>query len=149
MVNEPQKPQAFLTKSEVVKRFDISRVTLDRYIATGKISAEKGKRLGRSEPPKYGWQIDLSEAQRVLKEKGSGKRKSPQPSVKPATVEEAVELATLRQRVEDQDKLLREKDSRISDIQQTADDWKQQFEQSQIRLEDLRDKGFFKKLFGG
>jgi hypothetical protein len=146
MVEEPQKPKAYLTKSEVVKRFDISRVTLDRYIATGKISAEKGKRLGRSEPPKYGWKIALSEAQRVLKEKGPGKEKPP---VKSATVDATVELAILKQRVDDQDKLLREKDSRISDIQQTADDWKQQFEQSQIRLEDLRDRGFFKKLFGG
>ena len=49
-----------------------------------------------------------------------GKPKPPQPSVESATVDAAVELAILKQRVDDQEKLLREKDSRISDVQKAV-----------------------------
>jgi len=135
-----ENPSVNLTKSEVVKRFDVSRVTLDRHIKSGKISALKGNRIGKSEPPKYEWQIDLSEAQRVLKERDAkgGKARAPKAGV---------ELRLAQQQIEHLQQQLRDKAEHVRDAQKTSEDWKQQYESSQARLEDLRDRGFFKRLF--
>ena len=140
MAEETANPSVNLTKSEVVKRFDVSRVTLDRHIKSGKISALKGNRIGKSEPPKYEWQIDLSEAQRVLKERDAkgGKARAPKAGV---------ELRLAQQQIEHLQQQLRDKAEHVRDAQKTSEDWKQQYESSQARLEDLRDRGFFKRLF--
>jgi chromosome segregation ATPase len=130
-----------LSKADVVRRFTVSRVTLDRYIATGKISAIKGDRIGSSEPPKYEWELDLSEVRRVFKERGSKTEKT-------TKKDSEVELQLLRQKVEMLEEQIRDKEAQVREAHRNKDDWKQQFEQSQARLEDLRDRSFFKKLFG-
>jgi chromosome segregation ATPase len=134
-------PQVKLSKSDVVKRFSVSRVTLDRYINSGKISAIKGDRIGSSQPPKYQWSLDLSEVQRVFKERGSKAEKT-------TKKDNEVELQLLRQKVEMLEEQIRDKDEQVREAHRNKNDWKQQFEQSQARLEDLRDRSFFKKLFG-
>jgi molecular chaperone GrpE (heat shock protein) len=136
------KPQVLLSKSDVVKRFTVSRVTLDRYIKNGKVSATKGERIGTSEPPKFEWSIDLSEVKRVFKERGEGKPK------KATKADNDIELQLLQQKIELLEQQMRDKDERVRDAQKTSEDWKQQFEQSQARLEDLRSQSFLKKLFG-
>lgn len=134
-------PQVKLSKSDVVKRFSVSRVTLDRYIKTGKITAVKGERIGRSEPPKYEWELDLSEVKRVFKERGSKTEKT-------TKKDSEVELQLLRQKVEMLEEQIRDKDKQVREAHRNKDDWKQQFEQSQARLEDLSSRSFLKKLFG-
>jgi len=114
-------PQVKLSKSDVVKRFSVSRVTLDRYINSGKISAIKCDRIGSSQPPKYQWSLKK---------------------------DNEVELQLLRQKVEMLEEQIRDKDEQVREAHRNKNDWKQQFEQSQARLEDLRDRSFFKKLFG-
>jgi hypothetical protein len=147
MAEETANPSVSLTKSEVVKRFDVSRVTLDRHIKSGKISALKGNRIGKSEPPKFEWKIDLSEVQRVLKERDAkgGKPRTSKAGVK---VETEIELRLAQQQIEHLQQQLRDKAEHVRDAQKSSEDWKHQFESSQARLEDLRDRGFFKRLFG-
>ena len=133
-------PQVKLSKADVVRRFTVSRVTLDRYIATGKISAIKGDRIGSSQPPKYEWSLDLSEVQRVFKERGSKAEKT-------TKKDNEVELQLLRQKVEMLEQQLRDKEGHVRDAIRNKEDWKQQFENSQARLEH-QSRSFFKKLFG-
>lgn len=135
-------PQVKLSKSDVVKRFSVSRVTLDRYIKSGKISAVKGERIGRSEPAKYEWELELSEIRRVFKERGEAKPK------KASKADNDTEIQLLKQRVEMLEQQVRDRDERVREAQKNKDDWKQQFEQSQARLEHLQSRSFFKKLFG-
>jgi peptidoglycan hydrolase CwlO-like protein len=135
-------PQVNLSKADVVRRFTVSRVTLDRYISTGKITAVKGERIGRSEPAKYEWSLDLSEVRRVFKERGGAKPK------KASKADNDTEIQLLRQRVEMLEQQVRDKDEQVREAQKNKDDWKRQFEQSQSRLEDLRSQSFLKKLFG-
>jgi outer membrane protein TolC len=135
-------PQVKLSKSDVVKRFSVSRVTLDRYIKTGKITAVKGERIGRSEPAKFEWELDLSEVKRVFKERGEAKPK------KASKADNDTETQLLRQRVEMLEQQLRAKEEQVRDAQKNKEDWKQQFEQTQARLEHLRSQSFLKKLFG-
>jgi hypothetical protein len=134
-------PQVKLSKADVVRRFTVSRVTLDRYIAAGKISAIKGDRIGSSQPPKYEWSLDLSEVQRVFKERGSKAEKI-------TKKDSEVELQLLRQKVEMLEQQLRDKEGHVRDAIRNKEDWMQQFQQSQARLEHLQSKSFFKKLFG-
>jgi hypothetical protein len=133
-------PQVKLSKADVVRRFTVSRVTLDRYIAAGKISAIKGDRIGSSQPPKYEWSLDLSEVQRVFKERGSKAEKT-------TKKDNEVELQLLRQKVEMLEQQLRDKEGHVRDAIRNKEDWKQQFENSQARLEH-QSRSFFKKLFG-
>jgi chromosome segregation ATPase len=137
-----EAPKVKLSKSDVVKRFNVSRVTLDRYIKTGKITAVKGERIGRSEPAKYEWSLDLSEAQRVFKERHEAK------PTKATKADNDTEIQLLKQRVEMLEQQIRDKEEQVRDAQKNKEDWKQQFEQTQARLEHLRSRTFFNKLFG-
>jgi len=135
-----EAPKVKLSKADVVKRFNVSRETLDRYIKVGKISAVKGDRIGSSEPPKYEWEIELSEVQRVFKQRGSKAEKTPKK-------DSEVELQLLRQKVEMLEQQLRDKDEQVRETIRNKNEWKQQFENSQARLEH-QSRSFFKKLFG-
>ena len=135
-----EAPKVKLSKADVVKRFNVSRVTLDRYIKVGKISAVKGDRIGSSEPPKYEWEIELSEVQRVFKQRGSKAEKTPKK-------DSEVELQLLRQKVEMLEQQLRDKDEQVRETIRNKNEWKQQFENTQARLEH-QSRSFFKKLFG-
>ena len=134
-------PKVKLSKADVVKRFSVSRVTLDRYINSGKITAVKGERIGRSEPAKFEWSLDLSEVQRVFKERGSKAEKT-------TKKDSEVELQLLRQKVEMLEQQLRDKEGHVRDAIRNKEEWRQQFQQTQARLEDLRSQSFLKKLFG-
>jgi chromosome segregation ATPase len=135
-------PQVKLSKADVVKRFKVSRVTLDRYIKVGKISAVKGERIGSSEPPKYEWELDLSEVKRVFKERHEAKPK------KATKADNDTEIQLLKQRVEMLEQQIRDKEEHVRDAIRNKEEWRQQFQQSQARLEDLRSQSFLKKLFG-
>ena len=135
-----EAPKVKLSKADVVKRFNVSRVTLDRYIKVGKISAVKDDRIGSSQPPKYEWSLDLSEVRRVFKERGSKAEKI-------TKKDSEVELQLLRQKVEMLEQQLRDKDEQVRETIRNKNEWKQQFENSQARLEH-QSRSFFKKLFG-
>ena len=135
-------PQVKLSKADVVKRFNVSRVTLDRYIKTGKITAVKGERIGRSEPAKFEWSLDLSEVQRVFNERHEAKPK------KATKADNDTEIQLLKQRVEMLEQQIRDKEEHVRDAIRNKEEWRQQFQQSQARLEHLQSRSFFKKLFG-
>ena len=135
-------PKVKLSKADVVKRFSVSRVTLDRYINSGKITAVKGERIGRSEPAKFEWSLDLSEVQRVFNERHEAKPK------KATKADNDTEIQLLKQRVEMLEQQIRDKEEQVRDAIRNKEEWRQQFQQTQARLEDLRDRPFFKKLFG-
>ena len=135
-------PKVKLSKADVVKRFSVSRVTLDRYINSGKITAVKGERIGRSEPAKFEWSLDLSEVQRVFKERHEAKPK------KATKADNDTEIQLLKQRVEMLEQQIRDKEEQVRDTIRNKEEWRQQFQQSQARLEDLRSQSFLKKLFG-
>ena len=125
-----------LTKSEVVRRFQISRVTLDKWIRDGKISATQGKKIGSGKSAKYEWTIDEAEAVRVLTP-----RKGVSTDVQEPVKQDDTEVQLLRAEIDGLKALPAEKDKRILDAQTRADEWKSETEKARNHIKQLEYMG--------